>query len=83
MSYRLNVKTVKTGIYVLYHWDFHHTFKHILGPYARFCWIPGPRRSFSNEILLEGEGVGPGGLPPLAFSARGSTDETFHWPSLV
>ena len=40
---RLNVKTVTPGIYVLYHWDFHQTFKHILGPHARFCWIPGPR----------------------------------------
>ena len=77
MCYRMNVKTVTPGIYLLYHWDFHHTFKHILGPHERFCWIPGTRRLFSNEILLEGGGVGPGRLPPLAFSARGSTNETF------
>ena len=62
--YRLNVKTVTPRIYVLYNLDIHHTFKHILVPHARFCWIPGPRRSFSRNILLEGEGMVPGGLPP-------------------
>ena len=62
--YRLSVKTVTPGIYGLYHWDFNHTFEHILGPHPILCWIPGLRRSFSNEILLEGERVGPSGLPP-------------------
>ena len=82
---RLNVKTVTPGIYVLYLLDFHHTFKHIRGPHARFCWIPGPRRSFSNEILLEGGEGGPrrSTPPPLAFSARGSTNGTFHCSRLV
>ena len=81
--YRLDVRTVTPGIYVLYHWDFHHTFKHILGPHARFCWIPGLRRSLSDETLLEGGEGGPRRSTPLAFSARGSTNETFHWYRLV
>jgi len=68
--YRLNVKTVTPGIYVLYHWDIHHTVKHILGPHERFCWIPGPRQSFSNETLLEGEGWAPAVYTPSFLHPR-------------
>ena len=37
---------------------------------------------FCIIISSREEGVAPV-VYPLAFSARGSTDETFHWPSLV
>ena len=56
----MNVKTVTPGIYVLYHWDFHHTFKYFLG-FVGF-WVPGghsPTKSYSR-----GERLSPYGLPP-------------------
>ena len=62
--YRLNVRKGTPGSYALHHFvnnTFHHTFTHILGPHARFGWIPVLWRSFPHE----NSGLwAPVGLPP-------------------
>ena len=62
--YRPNVRKVTPGSYALHHFvnhTFQNTSTHILGPHARFGWIPVLRRSSS----LENGGLwAPAGLPP-------------------
>ena len=64
MCYRPNVRKGTPGSYALHHLvnnTFHHTSTHILGPHARFGWIPVLRRSFPSE---NGGMCAPAGLPP-------------------